>query len=102
MEYGCVLNQGMKGPPGSLRLSCDGLQNPGIEKQETVAPNGTRLVFVEANPPLVIPELEPSLVLNLGDDGSKWHTGSAGMQYRDLIPDRHGGRFIVSYIRIPE
>ena len=24
------------------------------------------------------------------------------MQYRDLIPDRHGGRFIVSHIRIPE
>ena len=93
---------GYEGPPGCLRLLCDGLQNPGIEKQETVAPNGTRLVFAEANPPLVIPELEPSLVLNFGDDGSKWHTGRAGMQYRDLIPDRQGGRFIVSHIRIPE
>ena len=91
-----------EGPPGCLRLLCDGLQNPGIEKQETVAPNGTRLVFAKANPPLVIPELRPSLVLNLGKDGSKWHTGRAGMQYRDLIPDRHGGRFIVSHIRISE
>ena len=91
-----------EGPPGCMRLSCDGLKNPGIDKQETVAPNGTRLVFAEANPPLVIPELEPILVLNFGDDGSKWHTGRAGMQYRDLIPDRHGGRFIVSHIRIPE
>ena len=39
-----------EGPPGCLRLSCDGLQNPGIEKQETVAPNGTHLVFAEAPP----------------------------------------------------
>ncbi|MFN7927695.1 MAG: cupin domain-containing protein [Blastocatellia bacterium] len=30
-----------------------------------------------------------------------WHEGRAGMQYRDLIPDRLGGRFIASHIRIP-
>ena len=29
-------------------------------------------------------------------------TGRAGMQYRDLIPDRCGGRFIASLIRISE
>jgi quercetin dioxygenase-like cupin family protein len=29
-----------------------------------------------------------------------WGTGRAGMQYRDLIPDRLGGRFIASHIRI--
>ena len=73
-----------EGPPGCLRLSCDGLKNPGNDIQKTVAPNGTRLFFTEANPPLVIPELRPSLVLNLGEVGSKWHTGRAGMQYRDL------------------
>ena len=32
-----------------------------------------------------------------GDFGA----GRAGMQYRDLIPDRFGGRFIASHIRIP-
>jgi quercetin dioxygenase-like cupin family protein len=31
-----------------------------------------------------------------------WSTGRAGMQYRDLIPDRLGGRVIASQIRIPE
>jgi quercetin dioxygenase-like cupin family protein len=36
-----------------------------------------------------------------GGDGSAWQTGRAGMQYRDLIPDRFGGRFIASHIRIP-
>jgi quercetin dioxygenase-like cupin family protein len=31
-----------------------------------------------------------------------WHEGRAGMQYRDLIPGRLGGRFIASHIRIPD
>jgi quercetin dioxygenase-like cupin family protein len=30
-----------------------------------------------------------------------WHEGRAGMQYRDLIPHRLGGRVIASHIRIP-
>ncbi|HEX5062186.1 MAG TPA: hypothetical protein VFV99_22605 [Kofleriaceae bacterium] len=29
-----------------------------------------------------------------------WHQGRAGMEYRDLIPDRRGGRLIASHIRI--
>ena len=89
-----------KGPPGCLRLSCDGLEGSGIYLKEAVAPNGTRLLFTEANPPLTIPEFVPGLVLNLGEGISGWHDGRAGMQYRDLIPDRHGGRYIVSHIRI--
>ena len=32
----------------------------------------------------------------------EWGTGRAGMQYRDLIPDRLGGRLIASHIRIPQ
>jgi mannose-6-phosphate isomerase-like protein (cupin superfamily) len=31
-----------------------------------------------------------------------WNIGRAGMQYRDLIPGRLGGRFIASHIRIPD
>jgi quercetin dioxygenase-like cupin family protein len=31
-----------------------------------------------------------------------WSTGRAGMQYRDLIPGRLGGRVIASQIRIPD
>lgn len=30
-----------------------------------------------------------------------WKEGRAGLQYRDLIPGRLGGRFIASHIRIP-
>jgi quercetin dioxygenase-like cupin family protein/uncharacterized cupin superfamily protein len=33
---------------------------------------------------------------------SAWYVGRAGMQYRDLIPGRLGGRFIASHIRIPD
>ncbi|QQS41348.1 MAG: cupin domain-containing protein [Acidobacteriota bacterium] len=33
---------------------------------------------------------------------SEWHEGRAGMQYRDLLPDRAGGSLIASHIRIPE
>lgn len=32
----------------------------------------------------------------------EWHVGRAGMEYRDLIPDRLGGRVIASHIRIPK
>ena len=43
----------------------------------------------------------PSLVVVRASD-SPWHTGRAGMLYRDLIPDRQGGRIIASHIRIPD
>jgi quercetin dioxygenase-like cupin family protein len=43
----------------------------------------------------------PSIVVTqAGKD--PWGTGRAGMQYRDLIPDRLGGQFIASHIRIEE
>ena len=35
-------------------------------------------------------------------DGNVWHVGRAGMQYRDLIPGRLGGRLVASHIRIPD
>lgn len=45
--------------------------------------------------------LEQDPVLQHAND-HEWRTGRAGMQYRDLIPDRCGGRFIASHIRIPD
>lgn len=44
-------------------------------------------------------EAEPMTVSVATDDA--WHEGRAGMQYRDLIPGRLGGRVIASHIRIP-
>jgi quercetin dioxygenase-like cupin family protein len=34
-------------------------------------------------------------------DGA-WHRGRAGMDYRDLVPDRRGGAIIASHIRIEQ
>lgn len=36
------------------------------------------------------------------DETDGWKRGRAGMRYRDLIPDRAGGRFIASHIRIDQ
>ena len=42
----------------------------------------------------------PSTVVTKIDEGG-FGTGRAGMQYRDLVPDRYGGHLIASHIRIP-
>lgn len=48
-----------------------------------------------------LPPNDPSLVVTQLDE-AEFATGRAGMQYRDLIPGRYGGRFIASHIRIPD
>lgn len=65
-----------------------------------VAPNGTRIEFVRTEPSLRIPPVHQEFVVSRADDASAWVTGRAGMQYRDLIPGRQGGRFVASNIRI--
>ncbi len=50
-------------------------------------------------PPL--PDPTPELAVSR-ETGATWQTGRAGMQYRDLIPDRMGGYLIASHIRIDE
>ncbi len=65
-----------------------------------VAPNGTRVDVRPRVPAVVVPPLAASYVLTkLGDDAA-WAVGRAGMRYRDLIPDRQGGRFVASHIRV--
>jgi mannose-6-phosphate isomerase-like protein (cupin superfamily) len=49
----------------------------------------------------VMPPSTQDFVITRADDGA-WQAGRAGMQYRDLIPGRLGGRYIASHIRIPE
>ncbi|MEQ1519587.1 MAG: hypothetical protein ABL931_24195, partial [Usitatibacteraceae bacterium] len=52
--------------------------------------------------PLRIPEGKQEFIVTRADEENAWATGRAGMQYRDLIPGRFGGRFIASHIRIPD
>lgn len=87
--------------PVTLRLLCDLAALPADAPREMVAPDGTRIQLTEAQPPLAIPAGRQEFVLSRNNDQKAWGTGRAGMQYRDLIPGRLGGRFIASHIRIP-
>jgi quercetin dioxygenase-like cupin family protein len=66
--------------------------------------HGTRVRLVRAGAsdpgdPGDLPAARPSFVV-VRADASAWRTGRAGMLYRDLIPDRQGGRYIASHIQI--
>lgn len=95
------LVRGGGGAPGELRLYCTNRAALGGSETELMAPNGTRIVLCEADSPLELPLLRPSFTVTRMADG-RWGSGRAGMQYRDLVPDRQGGRYIASHIRIPE
>ena len=95
------LEPGATKEPGSLRLLCRDPSKIAGGATELVAPNGTRVRLVASDPPVEQPPLRPSFVLTRLGDGA-WSSGRAGMLYRDLVPDRQGGRFIASHIRIPE
>jgi|HubBroStandDraft_1064217.scaffolds.fasta_scaffold60113_2 quercetin dioxygenase-like cupin family protein len=83
------------GEAGVLRLS-------GLAGTTRTAPNGTRIEFVDPDPPMTVPPLAAAFVLVRAGEGPGAGVGRAGMLYRDLIPGRLGGRFIASHISIPE
>ena len=92
------LDKAHAGPPGTLRLAV-----PAAELRPPLrAPNGTCVEFADADPPVVVPELRPERVFTRFSPDASWHDGRAGLQYRDLIPSRLGGRFIASHIRLPQ
>jgi quercetin dioxygenase-like cupin family protein len=70
------------------------------EREPVELPGGSRLETRPFTRVYSLPDNRPSLVIsrNIGEPG----TGRAGMRYRDLIPDRWGGRFIASHITIPD
>lgn len=91
------LEVGATAGPGHLRWTVRDAADACI----LYAPNGTRIELAPPEEALVVPPLVPRLVVRhaRGDEG--WVTGRAGMQYRDLLPDRQGGRFVASHLRIP-
>ena len=91
----------------SLRLQASSSPQPitihllGDEAGDDVhLPGGTRIERRAATTALRLPDNAPRLVVT-HDDGASG-VGRAGMRYRDLIPDRWGGRFIASHITIPD
>jgi mannose-6-phosphate isomerase-like protein (cupin superfamily) len=87
-------------PAGHLVVAVERLFRKGV--RAVTAPNGTHVEIVSTDPPLAMPEVRTSLVVSHLDPESSWIAGRAGMLYRDLVPDRQGGRYIASQIRIPD
>ena len=97
------LQEGAEAPLSNLRLLCKNPTAFADGASEIVAPNGTHIKIVEANPPIVLPPLQPSFAFQkMVTDGGEWIAGRAGMLYRDLIPDRQGGHFTASHIKFPD
>lgn len=83
--------------PGAVQILCD---DP--RPEALTAPNGTRVEFIAADPDVSVPPMQQSLVVSTIEGNARFGVGRAGMNYRDLVPDRQGGRFIASHIRIPD
>ena len=95
------LQKGAPEGPGTLRILTD---DPTFADgaRELTAPNGTRIEVDALNPPLVLPATEHAFVVRRLADQAPWVIGRAGMEYRDLVPNRLGGAMIASHIRIPD
>ncbi len=88
------------GDPGVIRLTCE--RPDSAEGRVLIAPNGTRVELVDADPPIDIPTVQPEFLITRRGEGPSEGVGRAGMIYRDLIPSRLGGRYIASHIALPE
>ena len=99
------LERGSQASPTTLWLPGPAANPVGAPPTALLAPNGTRIVFVESDVPIGPGPSSPELVIHrLGaapGDGT-WNEGRAGMRYRDLIPGRWNGHFIASHIQIPK
>jgi len=80
--------------PITIRLLRDEPADP------VTLPGGTKVESHPFTTTFHLSESAPSLTITRNTDESG--VGRAGMRYRDLIPDRWGGRFIASHITIPD
>ncbi|MEM5440006.1 cupin domain-containing protein [Paraburkholderia diazotrophica] len=96
LRLGLDIRDGIK----TLDVLCDDPSQVPGETQDLIAPNGVTIRLVHANPPMVLPPTRQQLVLARANHDAHWSVGRAGMRYRDLLPERHGGAFIASHIRI--
>ena len=70
--------------------------------REIYSPDGVCVILADAKSSIEIPDGTNEFVLTTLENENSWNAGRAGMFYRDLIPNRLGGRFIASHIRILE
>ena len=76
----------------------------GSRVKQLTAPNGTIVEIASASLDVVVPDNEPSLTITKAQAAAdnEFGVGRAGMGYRDLLPDRWGGRFIASHILVAD
>lgn len=99
-----------RGTPPVLHLVCDRAALPTGTPDVLHGPEGWQVRLLDASARIEVPEGRQSLVIsrlpptasNSRYDGPAWTLGRAGMRYRDLLPDRFGGRFVASHIAIVE
>lgn len=72
-----------------------------VDNGQLTSPGGSIVDFRAGPRGVEIPVNRPTLTVVESNAGA-FGVGRAGMQYRDLLPDRWGGRFIASHIRIEE
>ena len=96
------LERDVETSPCTIRLQCDTPNAMPAVGATLVAPNGTKVMLVEHAPEVELPPVDQAFEVNRIDGDAQWGVGRAGMQYRDIIPGRAGGRFIGSHIRIPK
>ena len=94
------LQQGVGDAPQTIYLLCDDPLLTGAGQTTLTAPNGVIVKLDHANPPVLTPPTVQKLVLTRAGANQAWGLGRAGLRYRDLLPERHGGAFIASHIRV--
>lgn len=88
------LERGAAEAPGTIRLLGD------EEREPLTAPSGVRVEFAPLVEMMEQPATQHAFMTRRLTDQAPWVIGRAGMNYRDLIPDRLGGAIIASHIRI--
>jgi quercetin dioxygenase-like cupin family protein len=96
------VEKGADVPAGRLRILTGTPTDFADGATRLTAPNGTEVEILPLETPLEIPPTVHDFAVRRLADEAPWIIGRAGMQYRDLIPDRLGGSIIASHIRIPD
>ena len=83
-----------------VRLRLNVAADFGDGERELTAPNGTTVELARQSAVVQIPVSNATLSVVRASASDAFGSGRAGMGYRDLLPDRWGGRFIASHILI--
>jgi quercetin dioxygenase-like cupin family protein len=99
--HGVRLRLEHKAEPAAVTLRLTSTDPAFKAPVDITAPNGARVIIAPKDKGYILPPIDQSFVFQPFGEEPDWGAGRAGMLYRDLIPNRQGGRFIASHIKIP-